>query len=139
MIPSLEGWPTKAKEAPSPHEVRLAPLDTNPVFHSLRGKALGNLGLPLSTVTYIQYEISFFIKIYNMKSVFLITIHVKIFYIQIWFKYEAPLLCFRIKTMINKNHFLNFFFPKTIIEKKCQKGIELHVIHTWCHMQSEVL
>ena len=35
MIPSLEGLPTKAKEAPSPHEVRLAPLDTNPVFHSL--------------------------------------------------------------------------------------------------------
>ena len=35
MIPSLEGWPTKAKEAPSPHEVRLAPLDTNPVFQSL--------------------------------------------------------------------------------------------------------
>ena len=35
MTLSLEGWPTKAKEAPSPHEVRLAPLDTNPVFHSL--------------------------------------------------------------------------------------------------------
>ena len=35
MIPSLEGLPTKAKEAPSPHEVRLAPLDTNPEFHSL--------------------------------------------------------------------------------------------------------
>ena len=32
MIPSLEGWPTKAKEAPSPHEVRLTQLDTNPVF-----------------------------------------------------------------------------------------------------------
>ena len=31
MTPSLEGWPTKAKEAPSPHEVRLTPLDTNPV------------------------------------------------------------------------------------------------------------
>ena len=38
MAPSLEGWPTKAKEAPSPHEVRLAPLDTNPVFQSLREK-----------------------------------------------------------------------------------------------------
>ena len=37
MIPSLEGWPTKAKEAPALHEVRLAPLDTNPVFQSLRG------------------------------------------------------------------------------------------------------
>ena len=32
MIPSLEVWPTKAKEAVSPHEVRLTPLDTNPVF-----------------------------------------------------------------------------------------------------------
>ena len=28
----LEGWPTKAKKAPYPHEVRLTPLDTNPVF-----------------------------------------------------------------------------------------------------------
>ena len=28
--PSLEEWPTKAKEAPFPHEVSLAPLDTNP-------------------------------------------------------------------------------------------------------------
>ena len=35
MTPSLEGWPTKAKEALSPDEVRLAPLDTNPVFQSL--------------------------------------------------------------------------------------------------------
>ena len=32
MTPSLEGRPTKAKETPSPHEVRLAPLGTNPVF-----------------------------------------------------------------------------------------------------------
>ena len=32
MTPSLEGWPTKAKEAPSLHEVRQALLDTNPVF-----------------------------------------------------------------------------------------------------------
>ena len=42
MIRSLEGWPTKAKEAPSPHEVRMSPLDTNPVFQSLRGEG-GNL------------------------------------------------------------------------------------------------
>ena len=28
MTPSLEGWPTKAKEAPSPHEVGLALPDT---------------------------------------------------------------------------------------------------------------
>ena len=32
MIPSLEVWPTIAKEAHSPHELRLAPLDTNPIF-----------------------------------------------------------------------------------------------------------
>ena len=37
MTTSLEGWPTKAKEVPSPHGVGLAPLDTNPVFQSLGG------------------------------------------------------------------------------------------------------
>ena len=35
VTPSLEGWPTNAKESPSPHELRLAPLDTNPVFQCL--------------------------------------------------------------------------------------------------------
>ena len=35
MTPSAEGWPTKAKETPSAHEVRLVPLDTNPVFQYL--------------------------------------------------------------------------------------------------------
>ena len=33
MIPSLERWPIKAKEAP----LRLTPLDTNPVFQCLFG------------------------------------------------------------------------------------------------------
>ena len=36
MTASLEGWPTKA---PSPYEVRLVPLNTNPVFQSLGGKS----------------------------------------------------------------------------------------------------
>ena len=31
-MPSPEGWSTKAKEAPSPHEVRLALLNTNPAL-----------------------------------------------------------------------------------------------------------
>ena len=35
MTPSLIGSPTKAKEAPSRHEVRLAPLDWCPVFQCL--------------------------------------------------------------------------------------------------------
>ena len=42
MITSLEGWPTKTKEAPSTHDVRLTLLDTNPVFLCLGGK-LGGL------------------------------------------------------------------------------------------------
>ena len=32
VIPSLERRPTKALEASIPHEIRLTPLDTNPVF-----------------------------------------------------------------------------------------------------------
>ena len=35
VTPSLEQWPTKAKEGPSPHEVRLTLLETNVVFLSL--------------------------------------------------------------------------------------------------------
>ena len=45
MTPSLEEWPTKAKEAPSAHEVRLALLDTNPVFqtsNNLKSKITSN-------------------------------------------------------------------------------------------------
>ena len=42
MTPSLEGWPTKAKEAPSPHEVRLTSLDTYPVFQCVRDARVYN-------------------------------------------------------------------------------------------------
>ena len=35
VIPSLEGWPPHAKEVPPPHEVRLTPLETNPIFRYL--------------------------------------------------------------------------------------------------------
>ena len=45
MTPSLEGLPTKAKEARSPHEVRLAPMDTNPVFQCLGDFLWPTLGL----------------------------------------------------------------------------------------------
>ena len=40
MTPSLEGLPTKTKKTPSPHEVRLALLDTNPLFQCLLFTAL---------------------------------------------------------------------------------------------------
>ena len=35
MTPSLEGWPTKTKEASSSQEVRLTLLDNNQVFQCL--------------------------------------------------------------------------------------------------------
>ena len=41
MTPSLQWSPTKAKETPSPYEVRPAPLDTTPVFQRLGGNQLG--------------------------------------------------------------------------------------------------
>ena len=50
MTPSLEGSSTKAKEAPSPREVRLAPLDTNPVFQCL--------GVGSQTVTFDYLKIN---------------------------------------------------------------------------------
>ena len=52
--------------------------------------------LSLSTIIYIQYKISFHVKIY-----------VQGFYIQIWFKCEAQLLFFQIKTTAReKKHFI---------------------------------
>ena len=45
MIPSLEGFPTKAKEAPSRCEARPTPLDTNPVFHCFWGVVVSTLFL----------------------------------------------------------------------------------------------
>ena len=35
MTPSIEGWPIKVRVVSSPHEVRLALLDTNPVLQCL--------------------------------------------------------------------------------------------------------
>ena len=49
MTPSLEGWATKAKVAPSRLEVRLAPLDSNPVFQSLCHLLLVNVLLQRQT------------------------------------------------------------------------------------------
>ena len=50
MTPSLGGWPTKAKEVPSPHEVRLAMLDTNPVLQSLGQKMSVNFRLKATKI-----------------------------------------------------------------------------------------
>ena len=36
VTPSLEGWPTKTKEAPSPHEVSPTQYFTNTLFQCLR-------------------------------------------------------------------------------------------------------
>ena len=47
MTPSLEGLQTKAKEVPSPHEVRLVLLNTNSVFQCLR--EIGNRCLQSTT------------------------------------------------------------------------------------------
>ena len=107
-----------------------------------------SLGLPLSTITFtvnshvdnysykyiyfiqIQYKISFFIKI-------AFKILNKVFYIQIWFKCGTPLLVFLIRTMVCRQKLFiekNTFFAVDYI-----KVIELHIVHMWRHMQSELM
>ena len=80
MTLSLERWPTKAKEAPSPHKVRLALLDTNPVFQSLREtleqNILDKMFQQTSTLrpTLIQRRDSkFFLPNLLLQSVFMIS------------------------------------------------------------------
>ena len=50
VTPSLEGWPTKAKEAPSPHEVRLNLLYIKLVFQCLWELTFRNFALVLDHV-----------------------------------------------------------------------------------------
>ena len=71
---------------------------------------------PLSTIIYAQYKISFHIKIY-----------VTVFYIQIWFKCEAPLLFFQIKTMVyRKIHFIEKIWKS--YQTTCLIYMTLHAI-----------
>ena len=42
MTPPPEGWPTKAKEAPSAHEVRTEPAGNQPSMSMSREKTIGN-------------------------------------------------------------------------------------------------
>ena len=56
VTPSLEGRPTKAKVASSPHEAKLAPLDTNTVFQCLGG---------FQCLTYLFMKSSFFTRYWS--------------------------------------------------------------------------
>ena len=63
--PSIEGWPTKAKEAPSPHEIRLALLDTNPVFQNLGSRLCHIIShIRSHIILTLQYQIA----IYTIKT-----------------------------------------------------------------------
>ena len=58
--------PTKAKEAPSPHEVRLSPLDTNPVFHSLwvisiAKTASKKIGAVIRSMKFLSSEVALYL------------------------------------------------------------------------------
>ena len=103
-----------------------------------------NLGLPLSLLqqtatqitisvnifvsNIIQYEISFFIKIH-------VKVLTKVFYIQIWFKCETQLLFFLIRTMVYRKKI--FTEKNSIFAVDYVEIIELHIVHTRRHMQSE--
>ena len=56
VTPSLEGWPTKVEEAPSPHEVKLTLLDTNPVFIQSNGKIRGMVKLSIINAIYSSHS-----------------------------------------------------------------------------------
>ena len=53
MIPSLEGWAIKAKDAPSSYDVRLTPLDTYPMFQCL--EVMSNLILDMTVSLSVKF------------------------------------------------------------------------------------
>ena len=106
-----------------------------------------NLGLPLFIITFTvnshagnhSYKYIYLFQIlYSTKSVFFIKIHVKVltkvFHIQIWFKYKTPLFFFPIRTMVYRK---KLFIEVNSFVVDYVKIVELHIVHTWRHMQSE--
>ena len=61
----------------------------------------------------------------------------KVFYIQIWFKWETQLLFFLIRTMVYRKKI--FTEKNSIFAVDYVKIIELHIVHTRRHMQSELM
>ena len=57
MTPSLEGWPTKAKEPCSLHEVRLTWLDTNPVFQCLGEDKIKQMSKNVADATFQVWKV----------------------------------------------------------------------------------
>ena len=57
MIASLEGWPTEAKKATSPHEVKLTLLDNNPVFQYLGNKYEISITILVFILDYFQEKL----------------------------------------------------------------------------------
>ena len=58
----------------------------------------------------------------------------KVFYIQIWFKCETQLWFFLVKNMV---YIKTLFIEKIAFSVDYVKMIELHVVHTRRHIQSE--
>ena len=93
----------------------------------------------LTFVSNFSNFIDLFQILYCMKSVFLLKYVLgfltKVFYIQILFKCATLLLLFLIRTMVYRKKILdrkNSFFAVDYV-----KIIELHIVRTWHHMQSE--
>ena len=116
MIPSLKGLPTKAKEAPSPHEVRLAPLDTNPVFHSLR-KSWGSSWGSRNSISWRESR--------GNRTVYLIVLFfIQIIVFQVMFQcvYNAKFFnCFGWIISKSETNFLQDFPSRVILTKSMFK------------------
>ena len=87
---------------------------------------------PTSKHITISINILICFKYYTVWNQFFIKIHVKVFYIQVWFKCEIPPLFFS-----NKRHGLQKKTIYRFFSVDYVKINELHVVHTWRHMQSE--
>ena len=72
MTPSLEVLPTKTKKAYSPHEERLDPLDTNPVFQSLEDNSMEKLDsafVSVNCTVYPLFQFSYLHAFYNPNNI----------------------------------------------------------------------
>ena len=96
------------------------------------------LGFPLSTITFTvnnHADNHFYNFFFNVIQCEFFIYFIYFFYIQSWIKCETPLVFFLIRTIVyRKKRFIekNSFFAVDYV-----KIIELYIVHTWRHIQSE--
>ena len=138
MIPSLEGWPTKTKEAPSPHEVKTDPAGHQARISKFRGSWGSSFQSILCDYRYLwnsrRFDSNTFSVLNIFYYIFLIPCYILLLIPKIFLQYYNISHQFFMSTSLSQMSFTLFFgrlsseslslaLFRHFIRKRCPGGI----------------